>query len=464
MKVLLSVPYHESISKFLKVIKSYQKLSKFIKVILETIMPNSRKTHEECRGNVCFFCLSKSNKQKLNAGLIELIKTRVPDYERLKDYLPFGFCSGCSSKKHRNEQLPFQNYNQIYSVLSKVKDLRSANCTCLVCNIARAKPGSRPKSALQATPQLVPEPEPAVPEPIPPSPSPSTSSSTTLSFQQMMQQPMEVRQRVVSQTLKDMAGGSSGTVSVKTGGRPLPVHLGAIPKQPSQMSLDDMHEMQKEFGLNDSETKGVAKHIRKKFGRKSVEPGLKEALTEKPRELEEFFKPWDTDFKTSKGQPVVRHGVICKDVRAFLTHVAEEVRGLKDGQWFARVGMDGGGDDKRGEDSFKVIVSVVKGYPTSPATPVSPPAKKPTFVFDQPPSSPNTKTCSSKFKDTGEKTALILCLVPQMYECRPNIEKIWKELNLESLPRVVFCTDLKVTNIVEGQQNHVSSFCCYACT
>ena len=213
-----------------------------------------------------------------------------------------------------------------------------------------------------------------------------------------------------------------------------------------------------------SVTRGVAKHIRKKFGRKSVEPGLKEALTEKPKELEEFFKPWDTDFKTNKGQPVLRHGVICKDVKAFLTYVAKEVRGLKDGEWFARVGMDGGGDDKVEADSFKVVVSIVKDCPTSPATPVSPPAKKPTFVFDQPPTPPNTKTCSSKFKDTGEKTALILCLVPQMYESRPNIEKIWRELNLESLPRVRFCTDLKVTNFIEGQQNHVSSFCCYACT
>ena len=206
-------------------------------------MPYTKLTHEECRKNVCFFCLRKADR-KLNSGIIELIKTRIPDYDRLEPYLPAGFCGACRVKRSKSEQLPHQNYNEIYSVLSKVKDLRSANCNCFVCKTARAKNTARSQNEPQPAPEPEPEPVP-VPEPIPPSP--STSSPPPLSFDQMMQQPLEVRQRVVSQTLKDMAGGSSGTVSVKTGGRPLPVHLGAIPKQPNQISHEDMHDMQKEF-------------------------------------------------------------------------------------------------------------------------------------------------------------------------------------------------------------------------
>ena len=425
-------------------------------------MPKDRKTHEENRRNVCFFCISKTDRQ-LTSGVMELVISLVPNYNSIKDFLPLGFCGSCSGKRRRNKELPFQDYNQIYSTLSKVKDLRSETCNCFVCQIAKANSTGKVKSRPQPAPAPPPEP---VPESLPePASIPSTSSPpSTLSFEQIMQQPLETRQKVVAQTLKDMAGGSSGTVSVKTGGKPLPVHLGAIPKQPkNQMSHAAVQDMQIEFGLNDYVTKGVSRHIRKTFGRTSIEPGLREALTEKPKELEDFFMPWNKEFN-HKGQPVLRHGAICKDPKAFLKHVAEDIRGLKDGEWFARVGMDGGGDDKVQADSFKVVVSIVKDYPTSPATPVSPPAKKPTFVFDQPPTPPNTKTCSSKFKDTGEKTALILCLVPHMSEIRVNIEQIWKELNLESLPRVRFCNDLKVTNILEGQQNHVSSFCCYACT
>ena len=403
-------------------------------------MPNAKKTHDECRRNVCFFCLMKSDRQ-LNSGIIEFVRTLVPNYDRIKEYLPAGYCRNCSSKRSRNIELPSQNYNQIYSVLSKVKDLRSSHCTCFICEISRAKHKAKP--AIQPAP---------APEPTPPPPSPS--NPPPLSYQEMMQQPLEVRQRVASQTLKEMAGGSSGTVAVRTGGRPLPVHLGAIPKVKNQFSHEEMHEMQKEIGLTDQATMKVGKHIRKKLGRTSIEADLKQALTEKPKELEQFFMPYNKEF-IQKGKPIMRHGVKCKNVKEFLSFAAHK-RGLKDGDWFARVGMDGGGSEKEQADSFKVVVSIVKDYPTSPATPLSPPHKKPTFVFDQP--------STSKFKDTGEKTALILLLVPHMSEIRVNLEMIWCELNLESIPRIRFSCDLKVTNLLEGQQNHVSSFCCYACT
>ena len=94
-------------------------------------MPYEKLTHDECRRNVCFFCISKADRQ-LSSGIMELVITLVPNYDSIKDYLPAGLCSSCGHKKRNNKELPYQNYNQIYSVLSKVKNLRSENCTCFV--------------------------------------------------------------------------------------------------------------------------------------------------------------------------------------------------------------------------------------------------------------------------------------------------------------------------------------------
>ena len=417
-------------------------------------MPRPQKSHVDYLKEVCFTCGSKASRQ-LSKNHIDHIKTIFPQYDSHKRILPTGICETC-----RKQLFTFtaENLAFINAILEELKALpqivpRGFICSCSVCKIGkgqRGRPqikGSKPApSAAPATPLPPDPPDP----PDLPEPQPSTSSP---SFDEMMRSPLAVREQVASATLKEKAGGKSGEVQVKTFGRPLTVHVGAIPKTKApQMPVGRLEKLQAEKNLSNSQVLAVGSVIRDEFGRDSVEPHLQKALVDKPKEIAPFFSLLEMDFHVPGGKIQTRKAVICTDIHGFLG-VALPKRNIQftDENWFCRINVDDGGE--LNSNSLKVSISIVKIEPSSPA--MSPPSKKgPATAFPFPSSS----------KDTGEKQALILAVVSDITENYDNVKKIFDALDWSALPRARFCQDLKINNTVNGQQSHSSSFPCNYCT
>ena len=418
------------------------------------------KTHDECRMGVCIFCIFNKADRKLASSQKEIVSSLFPNYKSLQDYLPGGSCGTCRKKISKNLPLPPQNYERISEELMSLRSSRGTSqiCSCSICLVARSDNRNVPTSTAISPPEYPPEQTP------PPNPAPSVSppqasatasaSSPTLSLEQMMQQPLEMRQRVASGTLKEMAGGSSGTVSLKTGGKPLPVQLGARPKEQTQpkVSHESYFKLQNERRFSDRDTIAVAKSNRKDFGKQSIQPNLEKALAERPKEISDFFCEKNLPFENKKNR-ALSTGVFCSDPLNFVRHVLSKRNIAWSSDWFLRVGIDGGGDADSNTDSIKVTASIVTmDSPTTPTTPLSPPSKKTSFEFQSP---------TSSLKDTGEKKALILCLVPDVKENPENIQILWQNLDFSGLEaKVKFSVDLKMANILNGQQQHKASFPC----
>ena len=329
---------------------------------------------------------------------------------------------------------------------------------CSICLIARSSSQNKSKSVPQSLPSI-PMPLPPLPEPNPPPPEPSPGPSNVPSHSELMQLPLESRQRITADTLKELAGSSKGFVSVKTGGRPLPVQLGARPKEVKQMPQENLFKLQNERRFSDRDMSAIATTVRDSFGNLAVEPGLEKALSDRPKEIAPFFTSKSLPFE-NKANREMSTGVFCTDplnfVRKILTH--RNIAWSDD--WFLRVGIDNGGPEDSGSDSLKMTANLVvvesPETPTTPLTPMSPPSKKSSFDFE---------SNSSKFKDTGEKQSLIFCLVPDVKESPKNTQIIFQNIDFSGLEsRIKFSCDLKMCNIQNGQQHHKASFPCNYCT
>ena len=420
-------------------------------------MPNFRKNHEDCLKETCVSCGKKVDpKRQLSKNHIDHLKTIYPQYDAHKRILPTGICEACRKKFFK---LTAENLGFINSIIEELLALppipRGSNCSCSLCNVVRQK--GRPskqvsKPAAPTEPAAPPAPPILDPDPDLAEPQPSTS---TPSFAEIMRTPLEVREQVISATLKEKTGGKSGEVQVKTFGRPLTVHVGAIPKTKApQISVARLEQLQAEKNLSNSQTLAVGAMVRNEFGRKSIEPHLQKTLVEKPKEIAPFFSLVDMDFYVPGGKIESRKAVICTNLRGFLGVVlAKKNIQFQDENWFPRINVDDGGPESSGSNSFKVSLSIVITEPSSPA--LSPPSKKgPATAFPFPSSS----------KSTGEKQALILAVVSNITEHYDNVKKIFEHLDWSALPRVRFTQDLKINNVCNGQQNHASSFPCNYCT
>ena len=125
---------------------------------------------------------------------------------------------------------------------------------------------------------------------------------------------------------------------------------------------------------------------REHYGRKSVEPGLKQSLTDQPKQFAEYFSLVTLNFTVSGGGIEPRQATICSNMTGVMSLILGKKK-LTLEEVFCRVGVDGGGTDEQGNICVKVVLSVIKWEPItsgSPATPHTPAAKKPAFDFDEP--------------------------------------------------------------------------------
>ena len=409
-------------------------------------MSHVRKTHEQCLAETCFFCGKKAlNGRQLQEAHVNHIKSSIfATFDQWKYLLPSGMCDACR-KGFLKITSPKMNYFALIAEMQKLPKLTRSDglyCNGPVCELGRSS-GKQSKSLTLATK-------------FPPVAVASTSTSNlqNASPDQLMKElPQSTRLRLASATLKEASGGKAGTVSLPTAGRPVNVHLGAIPKQkPPQIPIEAFENLQAEKRLSNNATIAAAAVVRKQMGRKSVAPGLKETLTEKPKKLDAFFSLVEGQYDVPGGGVETREATICTDMPGFLNYTAEE-RHLE-GEFFCRISFDGGGPEN--SNSLKLILNIVRWVPVSPSSPLSPAHKK--TAFDFPPS-------KSKYKDTGEKAALIIALIPNVSETYRNVKNVFDQIDWEAFgPNFRFALDLKMANIINGQQHHSASFPCNHCT
>ena len=445
-------------------------------------MPTFSKCHEDCRHATCFFCGGKAAAGpagQLKPSQIDHIKTFFPEYDEQAEYLPCGICSTCNRhyKKitAKPDKVPYDSL--VRELRSLPPALRSGQCSCSLCQKAKQQGRPSKKKAKNAAAATAPAPAPLEPLPPPaplPPPSPpaqvaataasSSSGSSEPTFQQLLALPLPLRERLSSATLKEKAGGKSGPVLVKTGGRPLQVHVGPVQNEIPAISVPALERFQAETRVSNNTLLKVAALNRQHYGRKSIEPGLKQSLTEQPKHFAEHFSLITLNFTVSGGVIEPREATICTNMPAVMLMLLHKknltIEDLQNGKVFCRVGVDGGGSDEKGNICVKVVLSVILWDPItseSPATPHTPAAKKPAFDFDEP--------SASKYKDTGEKQAIIIAVVPKISENYANVKTIFDQLDWTALgPHVRFATDLKMGNILNGQQHHRAAFPCNQCT
>ena len=442
-------------------------------------MPNFSKCHEDCRKSVCFFCGGKAAAGpagQLKPGQIDHIKTFFPEYDAQAQYLPSGICTSCriNLKKitAKPDKVPYDDLVRELSSLPVALRSGKGQCFCSLCQKAKQQ-GRQPKKVYAAAsnaPIAPPEPlEP--PEPLPP-PMPPTqavvaaaavasasSGSSEPTFQQLLSLPLPLRERLSSATLKEKAGGKSGPILVKTGGRPLQVHVGPVQKETPPMPVHRLERFQAETRCSNNTLLKFGAINREHYGRKSVEPGLKQSLTDQPKQFAEYFSLVTLNFTVSGGGIEPRQATICSNMTGVMSLILGKKK-LTLEEVFCRVGVDGGGTDEQGNICVKVVLSVIKWEPItsgSPATPHTPAAKKPAFDFDEP--------STSKYKDTGEKQAIIIAVVPKVSENYANIKTLFDQLDWSALgPNQRMSSDLKMGNMTNGQQHHRAAFPCNLCT
>ena len=125
-------------------------------------MPSVRpkKSHPDCLKLVCFFCMSKGNRNLTKLQKTFIVEYEFSEYEAYKTIFPSGVCESCSrivnekiksnagnvsssteNQKTKNDSriLPKQNYVETLARLQKIPPTTRSKpvCQCFICQIAK---------------------------------------------------------------------------------------------------------------------------------------------------------------------------------------------------------------------------------------------------------------------------------------------------------------------------------------
>ena len=153
---------------------------------------------------------------------------------------------------------------------------------------------------------------------------------------------------VASKYLKTLSSEvQSSTVGLKqsSGGRsPLLVTLGKCSgdgDKPLPISTMEVKSTQTEAGLSDKQVCKVLKNLRLKFGRKIVEPRIREALVAEKTMFDKFFTADLLQFQDSDGSLMLKPAVYCSNIVDFVSELMQQ-RGLDPGDVKLKIGLDKG--------------------------------------------------------------------------------------------------------------------------
>ena len=238
-----------------------------------------------------------------------------------------------------------------------------------------------------------------------------------------------------------------------SGGPKQPVIMGkkaidkVIKENQPQVPLKMFHDWQCDRNSSNNGVLVLAKRIRGEMGRKFIQPGLKNSLVDRTKEMAEFFGPKEIEMEVRPGvgkDYVMKKKVcvVCKDVPQFLAYVME-ARGK--GMTTVLMGADGG------QGSFKVCCNCVEELP-------------PEKYFGPKEASSSRST---GYLDSGVKRTFILFKGKGVPETYHNLKSILEELKLteiDSINTVHSTYDLKLEMIAAGMPNMSSGkFCCCLC-
>ena len=413
---------------------------------------------------ICFYCLEKYDQiRELSVGTDahkHIIMYTFPEFETYRELLPGGVCGGCRTKISKNpSSLKHQDYRALIREMCQLSKSRLEKCQCTYCTKFRGYIGKA--KVVSSSPSVAPV--------APASPKPWHCNTC---YQQVDYSPdrhericggIRARRETILETwsdeelsrlaadiLKKLAPKVPGPVQLKTGGTPLPVHVGKIQQaKPQPLPVETFHQIQAQNpSISNTALIGVAKNIRQQAGRKSIEPGLAQSVIDRPKRLEPFFEK-KLDTYEFEGEEVERWGIFLTDFPGFIAFTFGE-RGIKKEKCLFRIGWDGG------QGFFKVTMNIIVTDCGSPSTPVTPPSKRFTY----------SKEVKSA-KDSGESKILLIACVPHIKECYANVKKIMERLYFSSIPReheVMHVSYLKMVAILTGQQSAASAFPCPYCT
>lgn len=257
----------------------------------------------------------------------------------------------------------------------------------------------------------------------------------------------QVVSTLLKRKLENKKNSSSISLSQPKGGRHLKVSIGMqnIQKSSKQqlLSVDDMSKIQTSVHLSQNKTLELAKALRVATkNSKSIEPNLKEKLSEKSHCLDKYFDAKMFNFVYTKGKQTTAATetvAYCIDTKGLIEHLAKK-RSVSN--FHLKFGIDGGGG------FLKVCLSI-----QSNNSHLSNEKHRQKY---------EDGICAKKFKDSGVNKLMILGLARDSQENYQNVQKLWSALNINELKGTI-ATDLKLANISTGIMSHSSNYPCTWC-
>ena len=256
------------------------------------------KSHEDCRQTVCFFCLSKADRQLSDGNKTFISENLCPKFEKYSDLLPSGTCGGCRRKLSMKNDMKGIEYMDLVTQLLNIRPStrNSPECPCKICDTGRAKyigkkKAGRPRSSSPSPARkklcsdCYKEIRPGLAhhcgsrrekiKNLQESLSPNTQSQLASSFIKS-----KTEEAAADETFRS-------EIELKTRGKPLKVVTGTKPKETSAaVTLETFEKVQLSLNLSDKKVCQMGSVLRSSLGKKSVEPGLRAHIRSMGESLE----------------------------------------------------------------------------------------------------------------------------------------------------------------------------------
>ena len=452
--------------------------------VFQNKMTPRAEIHDRCRTKVCGVCFRKPKQfNKISEYTLNLIRKYVYEAYSLDDQsLPIIICTSCTKtltvidSGESDRKLPDIDYGSLTK--PPRVDTRSGDnekCDCSVCTIARMngpeyvkheksmrnKPG-RPPLKVQASSVTIKQCSNCHSEIGPGKSHECTRSVTQENLVELVRSHSEKTQEQVTVKMLDAIwekkglSKQGGSTFLATKGNPKLVKIGndKTIKPVPKYSIEDLTKLQVSRNLSDNDTLAVARFLRTKGGRNSVEANLSEGLKGRNHKLEDMFymkemtmkqKPRkkkkneesesDSDIEDQEGlidgmREVQRPGIFVKDIDEFTAFLVNE-RNLDPSAHIVQIGFDDG------QGMLKVML-IVKD-------------KEPELEEEKKRSKYSDGVCPKSSKLSSVKKMFVIGLVPDVQELYPNIRSMMDELKLGAI-EYGFCADIKIYLSLIGKQ------------
>ncbi len=431
--------------------------------------------HEVSRKKVCFLCFGKSKTmRKITDAILDKIRTYyVQGIDINDDRFPSVICTTCIKILSEHERGIYTRSILLFdhSKLSGVRTRSSYvmdNCTCVLCELAAAKPGnllctkkhnvtitqSKGRPPLQRVEPLESTYTSNGLSAVKPEPvklcafclsklgrglhHTCTRTTRIANIQQLASPKSNVQ--VASAILRSNMQDNMVTLT-NIHGKPTVLKRESstsTPDSPTIFTAHDLHSIQCNLNMSNNNVYNLAKHIRTAtHKRKSIESHLKTNLHALNHRTDDIFTlSTDTEFNMADGQSEVRPFVYCTDISELVSRIQNNRQHV---YTHLKVGLDGGGG------FLKVCLNM-----QDLSNNFEPCATKRHCYKDG--------VAPQEKKDGSVKRLVIIALVPNIPENYDNAKIILDKLKINELPLpYTLATDLKLANIICGLMSHGST-------